>query len=73
MEQMRELLRLGKKKWDWKRTIKIVMLLAFLVGVVVANVIGREQMAGARVLNDYFIEKYKYEGINKEILFFYIL
>ena len=59
MEQMRELLRLGKKKWDWKRTIKIVMLLAFLVGVVVANVIGREQMAGAGVLNDYFIEKYK--------------
>lgn len=73
MEQMRELLRLGKKKWDWKRTIKIVMLLAFLVGVVVANVIGREQMAGAGVLNDYFIEKYKYAGINKENLFCYIL
>lgn len=73
MEQMRELLRFRKKRWDWKRTVKVVMLLAFVVGVIVANAMGREQIAGAGVLNDYFVEKYKYAGINKESLFCYII
>ncbi len=70
---MRELLRFRKKRWDWKRTVKVVMLLAFVIGVIVANAMGREHIAGAGVLNDYFVEKYKYAGINKESLFCYII
>ena len=70
---MGELLRFRKKEWNWKNTAKAVMFLAFLIGVLLANFMGREKTAAAGILNDYFIEKYKYIGINRENLFFYIM
>lgn len=70
---MGELLGFRKKEWNWKKTVKLVMLLAFIVGVLLANFMGREKIAGAGVLNDYFIEKFKYIGISRENLFFYII
>lgn len=70
---MRELLRVRQSEWSWKKTAKVVMILAFIIGVLLANFMGREKTAGAGILNDYFIEKFKYAGVNKENLFFYIM
>lgn len=62
-----------EREWSWKKTAKVVVALAFIVGVLLANFMGREKTAGAGILNDYFVEKFKYAGINKENLFFFIL
>lgn len=72
---MGELLHFKRKdrEWNWKKTAKAVMFLAFLVGIFLANFMGREKTAGAGVLNDYFVEKFKYAEINRENLFFYIM
>lgn len=70
---MGELLRFRKKEWNWKRTAKVVILLAFIIGILLANFMGREKVTGAGVLNDYFVEKFKYTEINRENLFFYIM
>lgn len=60
-------------EWNWKKTVKVVIFLAFIIGIFLANFMGREKTAGAGILNDYFVEKFKYAGINRENLFFYIL
>lgn len=60
-------------EWTWKKTVRIVMFLTFMIGILLANFMGREKTAGAGILNDYFIEKYKCTEINKENLFFYIM
>ncbi len=70
---MGELLHFRKKEWNWKKTAKVIIFLAFMIGILLANFMGREKTAGAGILNDYFIEKFKYAGINRENLFFYIM
>lgn len=78
---MGELLRFGQKiskssierEFNWKSLAKAVLLITFILGILLANFMGREKTAGAGVLNDYFIEKFKYGSINKENLFFYIM
>lgn len=57
---------------SWKKIAKIILFLAFILGILWANFMGRERTAGAGILNDYFIEKFKYASINGENLFFYI-
>lgn len=70
---MGELLHFRKNEWNWKKTAKAVIFLAFIIGILLANFMGREKTAGAGILNDYFVEKFKYAGINRENLFFYIM
>ena len=49
------------------------MLGAFVAGIFMANLMGREAVANAGILNDYFVEKFRYTDINAEHLFFYVL
>ena len=57
----------------WKNLAKVILFLAFALGILLANFMGKEKTAGVGILNDYFIEKFKYAGINRENLFFYII
>ena len=57
----------------WARLMQGMLLLAFVAGIVMANLMGREAVSNAGILNDYFIEKFQYTDINGENLFFYIL
>lgn len=78
---MKELLRLRwrqqnspqKNESTWAKVMKGSILIAFLAGILLANLMGREEISNAGILNDYFIEKFKYTGVNGESLFFYIL
>lgn len=49
------------------------LLGAFVAGIFMANIMGREAVSNAGILNDYFVEKFQYTEINGENLFFYIL
>lgn len=57
----------------WRKGIKGFLLGAFVAGVFMANLMGREAVSNAGILNDYFVEKFRYMDINTENLFFYIL
>ena len=78
---MGELLHFGKRiskgsagrEFSWKSLAKAVLFITFILGILMANFMGRERTAGAGVLNDYFIEKFKYASVNRENLFLYIL
>lgn len=78
---MRELLRLNRQNVKnaqsgelfWKRAVKIIVIFSFAAGILLANLMGREKTAGIGILNDYFMEQFKYGSINREDLFFYII
>lgn len=77
---MKKLLRLSwqqrhtvSKKTVWGRVIKIILLLSFLAGIFTANLMGREEVANAGILNDYFVEKFQYSQVKGDSLFFYIV
>ncbi len=57
----------------WGRIIKISLLATFVGGIFAANLMGREAVSNAGILNDYFVEKFQYTEINGENLFFYIV
>lgn len=64
--------KISKNKSVWGKIIKIVLLLSFLAGIFAANLMGREEVANAGILNDYFVEKFQYSQVKGEALFFYI-
>lgn len=57
----------------WVHIMQGIFLGAFAAGVFMANLMGREAVSNAGILNDYFVEKFQYAEINGENLFFYIL
>ena len=57
----------------WEKIAKVFLLGAFVAGIFMANLMGREAVADAGILNDYFVEKFRYTDVNTEHLFFYIL
>lgn len=57
----------------WAQIMKVGLLGAFVAGIFMANIMGREAVSNAGILNDYFVEKFQYTQINGENLFFYIL
>ena len=57
----------------WAQLVKAALLGAFIAGIFMANIMGREAVSNAGILNDYFIEKFQYTNINGENLFFYII
>ncbi len=57
----------------WTRLMQGSLLAAFVAGIFFANLMGREAVSNAGVLNDYFIEKFQYTEINGQNLFFYII
>ncbi len=62
-----------KNQSIWIKIMKIFLLLSFVAGIFTANLIGREAVSHAGVLNDYFIEKFQYTQIKGENLFFYVV
>lgn len=67
-------LKYGTEREDkWKSIVKAILLAAFVGGILMSNFMGREKTADIGILNNYFMEKFKYAGINGENLFFYIL
>ena len=56
----------------WGKAMKGFLLGAFVAGIFMANLMGREAVSNAGILNDYFIEKFRYTDINTEHYFFYI-
>ncbi|MEY8392511.1 stage II sporulation protein M [Lachnospiraceae bacterium 45-W7] len=56
----------------WVHIMQGVFLGAFAAGVFMANLMGREAVSNAGILNDYFVEKFQYTEINGQNLFFYI-
>ncbi len=57
----------------WIKVMKAFLLLSFVAGIFAANLMGREAVSNAGVLNDYFIEKFQYTKVNGQNLFFYIM
>ena len=57
----------------WIKIMKIALLVTFVAGIFAANLMGNETISNAGVLNDYFIEKFRYAQVNGENLFFYIV
>ncbi len=57
----------------WIKIMKIALLVSFVAGIFAANLMGNETISNAGVLNDYFIEKFRYAQVNGENLFFYIV
>ncbi|MEY8516169.1 stage II sporulation protein M [Lachnospiraceae bacterium 29-84] len=55
------------------KLMKGFLLGTFVAGIFMANLMGREAVSNAGVLNDYFVEKFRYIGINAENLLFYIV
>lgn len=77
---MKKLLRLRwnrqegtKSRSLWTRLMQGSLLAGFVAGIFLANLMGREAVSNAGVLNDYFIEKFQYTEINGQNLFFYII
>lgn len=78
---MKKLLRLrcrrqegmAKSRSLWTRLMQGSLLGAFTAGIFVANLMGREAVSNAGILNDYFVEKFQYTEINGQNLFFYII
>lgn len=78
---MKKLLRLrcrrqegmAKSRSLWTRLMQGSLLGAFMAGILVANLMGREAVSNAGILNDYFVEKFQYTEINGQNLFFYII
>ncbi|MFP3154581.1 stage II sporulation protein M [Lachnospiraceae bacterium ZAX-1] len=53
--------------------IRLLFLGCFIVGIICANLLGKEKLDSFGILNEYFIEKFKYTTIRQESLFYYIL
>ena len=64
--------RMPKNGPIWVQVMKGGILGAFVAGIFMANIMGREAVSNAGILNDYFVEKFQYTQINGENLFFYI-
>lgn len=64
--------RIPKNGPVWVQVMKGGILGAFVAGIFMANIMGREAVSNAGILNDYFVEKFQYTQINGENLFFYI-
>lgn len=79
-KRMKKLLRLRQERHEgsksrslWTRLMQGSLLGAFVAGIFFANLMGREAVSNAGVLNDYFVEKFQYTEINGQNLFFYII
>ena len=57
----------------WVKIMKAFLLISFVAGIFAANLMGREAVSNAGVLNDYFIEKFQYARVDGQNLFFYIV
>ena len=64
--------RIPKNGPVWAQVMKGGLLGAFVAGIFMANIMGREAVSNAGILNDYFVEKFQYTEINGDNLFFYI-
>lgn len=79
-KRMKKILRLrqsgqegAKGRTLWTRLMQGSLLGAFVAGIFFANLMGRDAVSNAGVLNDYFVEKFQYTEINGQNLFFYII
>ena len=66
----------AKKTGEKSEVMKYVwptVLLFFLVGIIGANIMNREQLDGYSIWGTYFIEKFKYAGIQPSELLYYVL
>lgn len=62
----------AEREGMWKTIAKALLLAAFAGGILMSNFMGIEKTADIGILNNYFMEKFKYAGINGQNLFFYI-
>lgn len=62
-----------KNESVWTKIMKGSLLGAFVAGIFMANLMGREAVSNAGILNDYFVEKFQYTEINGESMFFYVI
>ncbi len=78
---MKKMMRFSRKQKNdaartqpvWIMMMKIFLLVSFVAGIFTANLMGREAVSNAGVLNDYFIEKFQYAQVDGQNLFFYIV
>lgn len=71
--QLRRRGEMEKSRSMWTRLMQGSLLGAFVAGIFLANLMGREAVSNAGILNDYFVEKFQYAEINGQNLFFYIV
>ncbi len=64
---------MSKSRSLWARFIQGSLLGTFAAGILLANLMGREAVSNAGILNDYFVEKFQYTEVSSESLFFYII
>lgn len=80
-KRMKKLWRLNRRRQEgmprsrplWTRFMQGSLLGAFVAGILMANLMGREAVSNAGILNDYFVEKFQYTEVSGENLFFYII
>ncbi len=53
-----------------KKIFGIIFMTGFLLGIIYANVIGKNYMESSGILSDYFLSRYKYYDIDNSNLFF---
>ena len=61
------------EKTEVMRYVWPAVLLFFLIGIIGANLINREQLSGYGIWSTYFIDKFKYARIQSAELFYYVL
>lgn len=71
--QLRRRGEMEKGRSMWTRLMEGSLLGAFVAGIFLANLMGREAVSNAGILNDYFVEKFQYTEINGQNLFFYVV
>ena len=71
--QLRRRGEMEKGRSMWTRLMQGSLLGAFVAGIFLANLMGREAVSNAGILNDYFVEKFQYTEINGQNLFFYVV
>lgn len=56
-----------------KKIFFIIFMIAFLCGILFANLFAKDYIGNVGILSDYFLNKYKYMEINQSELFLYVL
>ena len=52
--------------------MEIIFMLSFIVGIIVANIFGKEKLSQYGIVNTFFLQQFKYSDINIYELFAYI-
>jgi Uncharacterized membrane protein len=62
-----------KPNLEYVRVFAMVFMIGFIIGIVLANMAGKNFLSQSGILSDYYLAKYKYMEINPQELFVFII